>query len=64
MNTTRHCRVDFHSKENEWAIIDEEEEEELERMRQRRQQKNARYLVAGLIVVLVPAICGVVWWFW
>ncbi|KAK2003012.1 hypothetical protein LX36DRAFT_707337 [Colletotrichum falcatum] len=58
----------YWSKDNEWAIIDDEEEEERERERERYLKEvyhhprlSSRYLTAGLFVVLVPAMCGLLW---
>ncbi|TQN72694.1 hypothetical protein CSHISOI_02764 [Colletotrichum shisoi] len=48
----------YWSKDNEWAIIDEEEEEENERRLKEayhRHSLNTRYLTAGLFVVLNEA---------
>ncbi|GKT55599.1 hypothetical protein ColTof4_14143 [Colletotrichum tofieldiae] len=57
------CDV-YWSKDNEWAIIDDEEEEENERRLREayhHHRLNTRYLTAGLFVVLVPAMCGLLW---
>ncbi|OLN94178.1 hypothetical protein CCHL11_02842 [Colletotrichum chlorophyti] len=62
MRSIRHSKYEpyYYSKENEWAIIDEEEEEENER---KSRQRNVRLqcFLAGLVVVLVPAACGFLW---
>lgn len=59
MMSARHSRVLFHSKENEWAIIDEEEEEEMERQRTKR-RANLKFFIVASFVVLAPAILGLV----
>ncbi|WDK13513.1 hypothetical protein CGRA01v4_04794 [Colletotrichum graminicola] len=55
----------YWSKDNEWAIIDDEEEEENERRLKEayhhHPRLSSRYLTAGLFVVLVPAMCGLLW---
>ncbi|KAK1580201.1 uncharacterized protein LY79DRAFT_581952 [Colletotrichum navitas] len=54
----------YWSKDNEWAIIDDEEEEENERRLKdayHHPRLSSRYLTAGLFVVLVPAMCGLLW---
>ncbi|EQB58045.1 hypothetical protein CGLO_01759 [Colletotrichum gloeosporioides Cg-14] len=54
---SRHPMI--YSKENEWAIIDDEEEEEKERQRLRQAERlKVGCFVAALTVVLVPTICG------
>ncbi|KAI8162369.1 hypothetical protein K4K49_001810 [Colletotrichum sp. SAR 10_70] len=56
---SRHPMI--YSKENEWAIIDDEEEEEKERQRLRQAERlKVGCFVAALTVVLVPTICGFV----
>ncbi|OHF04423.1 hypothetical protein CORC01_00275 [Colletotrichum orchidophilum] len=50
----------YWSKDNEWAIIDEEEEENERRLKEMH-RLSTRYWSAGLLVVLVPAMCGLLW---
>ncbi|KXH50043.1 hypothetical protein CSIM01_07301 [Colletotrichum simmondsii] len=50
----------YWSKDNEWAIIDEEEEENERRLKELH-RLSTRYWSAGLLVVLVPAMCGLLW---
>ncbi|KAK1971758.1 hypothetical protein LZ32DRAFT_656449 [Colletotrichum eremochloae] len=54
----------YWSKDNEWAIIDDEEDEENERWLKEayhHHRLSSRYLTVGLFVVLVPAMCGLLW---
>lgn len=52
----------YWSKDNEWAIIDEEEEEEKAKRMKEGPPPDVASFVAGLLVVLVPATCGFLWW--
>ncbi|KAK1638910.1 hypothetical protein BDP81DRAFT_392305 [Colletotrichum phormii] len=52
----------YWSKDNEWAIIDDEEEENERRLKEVH-RLSTRYWSAGLLVALVPAMCGLLWCF-
>ncbi|KAF9873559.1 hypothetical protein CkaCkLH20_09018 [Colletotrichum karsti] len=53
----RYSRVMYHTKENEWAIIDEEEEEEQQRQELKR-RANLRFFIGASFIVLAPAMLG------
>ncbi|TEA15075.1 hypothetical protein C8034_v002767 [Colletotrichum sidae] len=60
MSATRYSKFELYTREYEWAIIDEEEEEELVRRQRLRLRAGTQFFIAGIFVILVPAVCSFV----